>query len=344
MAKTDGSSSSSSSTSSFVAGLTSPGFLYCVLLAFQFGLQPMIATRFTGSSVSRTSVVIGTELGKIIIAFISIMTEPLEAQRKVLEGWTLADSLKVAALPATLYAIQNLFVQYGYVLLDSMTFNLLNQTKTLSAAFWLFIIMGQKQSYVQIFALMLLLAAAYILNSDAGAAAAGGRADLASYHFGIMMVCGASMISGLSAALTQRALVGARPRHPLFFSAELAVYGIAFLLLNALFNPNSNEKDLILSGGLFSGWSLMTLIPVVTNAFGGLVVGLVTKYAGGVVKGFALIAGLIITGFAQWLFENKALQPKDWVACALVALSIYLHGSFPIRKGSTPSSAAKKDA
>ena len=320
-----------------------------MLLAFQFGLQPMIASRFTASSVSRTSVVIGTEMGKIIIAFFSIMTEPLEAQRKVLEGWTLADSLKVAALPATLYAIQNLFVQYGYVLLDSMTFNLLNQTKTLSAAFWLFVIMGQKQSYVQIFALVLLLAAAYILNSDAGAAAAGGGSDLASYHFGIMMVCGASMISGLSAALTQRALVGARPRHPLFFSAELAVYGIAFLLLNALFNPSSKEKGLILSGGLFNGWSLITFIPVVTNAFGGLVVGLVTKYAGGVVKGFALIAGLIITGFAQWVFENKALQPKDWVACALVALSIYLHGSYPIRKTSTSSSsssssAAKKNA
>ena len=43
-----------------------------------------------------------------------------------------------------------------------------------------------------------------------------------------------------------------------------------------------------------------------------MVVGLVTKYAGGVVKGFALIAGLIITGFAQWIFENKALGPKDW--------------------------------
>ena len=70
--------------------------------------------------------------------------------------------------------------------------------------------------------------------------------------------------------------------------------------------------------------------------------GLVTKYAGGVVKGFALIAGdewfcvheisrlsfnyffksvtklslyylgLIITGLAQWILDNKALANKDW--------------------------------
>jgi solute carrier family 35 (UDP-sugar transporter), member A1/2/3 len=89
----------------------------------------MIASRFTGAGVSRASVVIGTELGKIIIAFFSIMTEPSAARSKVLEQWSLLDSIKIAALPATLYAIQNLFVQYGYVLLDSMTFNLLNQTK-----------------------------------------------------------------------------------------------------------------------------------------------------------------------------------------------------------------------
>lgn len=46
------------------------------------------------------------------------------------------------------------------------------------------------------------------------------------------------------------------------------------------------------------------------QAFGGLVVGLVTKYAGGVVKGFALIAGIIITGIAQFVLENKPLGSK----------------------------------
>lgn len=108
---------------------SSQALLYCILLAFQFGLQPMIANRFTSADISKTSVVIGTEFGKIIIAFMSIMSEPSNAREKIVGDWTLYDSIKIAALPATLYAIQNLFVQHGYVLLDSMTFNLLNQTK-----------------------------------------------------------------------------------------------------------------------------------------------------------------------------------------------------------------------
>ena len=77
-----------------------------------------------------------------------------------------------------------------------------------------------------------------------------------------MMVLGASMLSGLSAALTQKALVSSKPRHPLFFSAELAVYGIIFLLVRALF---SKEGASILSGDLFSGWTPYTFIPVATN-------------------------------------------------------------------------------
>ena len=55
------------------------------------------------------------------------------------------------------------------------------------------------------------------------------------------MVLGASTLSGLSTALTQRALVGSAPRHALFFSAELAVYGIAFLIVNMFFSDEGRN-------------------------------------------------------------------------------------------------------
>ena len=60
--------------------------------------------------------------------------------------------------------------------------------------------------------------------------------------------------------------------------------------------------------------------------------GLVTKHAGGVVKGFALIVGIAITGLMQWWLVGKALSQQDLFAFALVSLSIYIHSSFPIRK------------
>lgn len=96
--------------------------------------------------------------------------------------------------------------------------------------------------------------------------------------------------------------------------------------------------------GLLNGWDFKTLIPVVSNAFGGVVVGLVTKYAGGVVKGFALIAGIIITAFAQYLLDNKPIGTNHWIAVALVSLSIYLHTKPPGQRKQTGGvEKSKKD-
>jgi len=66
-------------------------------------------------------------------------------------------------------------------------------------------------------------------------------------------------------------------------------------------------------------------------------VGLVTKYAGGVNKGFAIIAGLFLSGVVQWVHEKKPLGPFDIAAAAMVTLSLYLHqtkgwGSAPDKK------------
>ena len=108
---------------------SSQALFYCILLALQFGLQPLLVTRFTSPGISKISLVIGTEIGKILLSITSILSEPEASRKKIFGSWTLSRSLKLAALPATLYAIQNLSIQYSYMYLDSMSFNLLSQTK-----------------------------------------------------------------------------------------------------------------------------------------------------------------------------------------------------------------------
>ena len=103
--------------------------LYCSLLALQFGLQPVLAGLFFDKSVSKISIVIGTEIMKIIISVTTLMSEPEKKRSNIFANWSLKNSLKYAALPAILYAIQNLLIQYGYTYLDSMSYNLLSQTK-----------------------------------------------------------------------------------------------------------------------------------------------------------------------------------------------------------------------
>lgn len=61
----------------------------------------------------------------------------------------------------------------------------------------------------------------------------------------------------------------------------------------------ARERRKMLSEGLMVGWDRGTVIPVLIQAMGGLCVGQVTKYAGGVKKGFAVVSGILLTTVLQ---------------------------------------------
>ena len=110
---------------------------------------------------------------------------------------------------------------------------------------------------MQIVALLLLLAAAVVLNLTSDEASSD-AADSKARWLGVACVLGASLLSGFSAALTQKAL-SVSSRDSLLFSAELAFYGILLLLA---------QQGLALRGiqGVGGeGWNLYTFIPILTN-------------------------------------------------------------------------------
>ena len=88
---------------------------------------------------------------------------------------------------------------------------------------------------------------------------------------GLFMTLAASGLSGLSGALTQKAITssiesGAPPRNSFVFSMELAVYGMTFLVVKELITL------LWMGSGVFNnpgdvtvGWSIHTAIPIMTN-------------------------------------------------------------------------------
>ncbi|GMH98513.1 hypothetical protein TL16_g13413 [Triparma laevis f. inornata] len=55
----------------------------------------------------------------------------------------------------------------------------------------------------------------------------------------------------------------------------------------------------------------LNLIPIFSQALGGILVGLVTKYAGSVRKGFSLIFGIALTGVVQSYIEGKKLGGNE---------------------------------
>lgn len=232
----------------------------------------------------------------------------------------------MAGIPAALYAIQNLAALLAYQNLDALTFNVLNQTKTLSAALCCYLVMGRTQSRRQVVALFLLLLSALVMERiitlDWFLGVEKLELDWEPRHFshGVVPILVASFISGLAGALSQKNLQN-RGRNPFLFSMELCAASFFILMLSLLISPDGQR---ILYQGFWEDWNLGTMIPILTNAVGGILVGLVTKYAGSVRKGFALIFGIFVSGFFQ-----KQVSKEQWIGVALAAVSLWMHAVHP---------------
>ena len=245
--------------------------------------------------------------------------------------------MTVAFLPAALYALQNIAALQAYQNLDALTFNVLNQTKTLSAALCCYLVMGRKQSFVQVLSLFLLLLSALIMERVIALDSLFSQnipvkvPEWGSKHWmhGVAPIMLASFISGLSGAISQKSLqtLGGVGRDPYLFSMELCAASALILGLSLLVSPDGKQ---IAKQGFWHGWTGLTWIPIITNSIGGIIVGLVTKYAGSVRKGFALIFGILISGLVQaWAQPDIGVTKEQIVGGVVAAISLWMHASYP---------------
>lgn len=328
-------------------GLSYKAIVCMALLALQFGIQPIVTKQYTSKAIIRSTVVFMQEATKLIIGVVGLSLGKT-SWTDVARGWTFASWMRLALLPALIYLVQNMCSLLAYQNLDAITYNVLNQTKTLSAAMCCYLLMKKKQSAVQMLALILLLSAALVMegvlpldvkiflpsywmardddnnNHDDGS----DKTVLSPRHFshGVIPILVASFLSGLAGAITQKSLQSGN-RNSLLFTIELCVASI--LILTASFVTSEDGKQ-IKERGFFDEWELTTFVPIVTNSLGGILVGMVIKYAGTVQKGFALIFGILISGVFQSLMDDeKSLTKEEVVGGMLAALSLWMHATNP---------------
>lgn len=299
------------------------GAVFCVLLALQYALQPFLKV-YIAPETHKVSLVLGTEVAKILIAGAMIAVDGPGAFARTFADWT-PKAASLSVLPSLVYAVQNYLLVVGASSLDSVTFNCLNQSKLVSTAACVYFVFGVRQSLAQTLALGGLLVAGAILQEGGGVASGAGKdADQTRIKFaGVAAVLAASALSGVASAATQFSLQRLR-RTSTALTLEMAVAAIPCLLL-----AHYGASDLSDRGGFFRGWTASTLVPVVSSALGGIFVGQITKRLGGVAKGFAIVGGLVLTGILQSLVTGEGLEAKHAVALLLVVSCTYAHASFP---------------
>ncbi|KAJ7945403.1 CMP-sialic acid transporter 5 [Quillaja saponaria] len=305
-------------------GMNSRVLLYSVLLTLQYGAQPLISKRFIRKEVIVTSSVLACEMAKVICAAIFMAKEG--TFKKLYKEWTLLGALTASGLPAAIYALQNSLLQISYKNLDSLTFSMLNQTKIIFTAFFTYFILRQKQSIQQIGALFLLIIAAVLLSIGEGSSkgSSSSNADQILFY-GIVPVLVASVLSGLASALCQWASQ-VKKHSSYLMTVEMSIVGSLCLLVSTSKSP---DGEAIRRHGFFHGWTPLTMIPVIANALGGILVGLVTSHAGGVRKGFVIVSALLVTALLQFIFEGKPPSLYCLVALPLVVSSISIYQKYP---------------
>ena len=75
----------------------------------------------------------------------------------------------------------------------------------------------------------------------------------------------------------------------------------------------------------FQHWTYATLLPITTRATAGLLTALVHRHLGSVVKGFALVLGLVFSALLQFVLEGVDLSVGQLIGTALVLFSSWLH-------------------
>lgn len=321
-------SPSSSSSSAWI------GYVAMVLLAVQFGLQPILFKEFASGAKNSSVLVIACEACKLVLAALTLASSG--ALVRVAKSWTLRESLAASGLPACTYAVQNVLIQVAYQHLPSIVFNLLNQTKLLWSALFIHLLIGTKYSLAQCFSMLTLLGAAMLLSLSKDSSSGDDAAPPMSVEFGLVPVLLASLLSGLGAAITQRSMQQHK-RDAALVTMELSLYGSLFLMMPSIWStitktptdqsPAVNALKSL--DAVFEGCDAYTLIPVVSNALGGLLVGTVTKHVGGVLKSFALICGIAFTAFVESVVYGAVLPREVFVAAGLVAFSMAVYSSFP---------------
>lgn len=257
-----------------------------------------------------------------------------------LQGVVLQRETLKLIVPAALFTLQNFLIFVALSHLDAMTFQVLSQSKLLSAAVFSVWLLDRRLNRWQWVSLILLTVGVYLSQSEGQkeSFARGGKQSSVApsplaqhqHHQSFLLGASACIISGLSSSFagvyfekvvkTTAPSLAVRNIHLSIFGIPFAIFSMLVLdVLPTWWNPALPRFQ------FWRGYNSMTWCLVTVHAFGGLLVAVVVKYADNILKGFATGVAVIVSGAFTAMFWDY--QPSMWfvVGCVLVTVSSVLY-------------------
>ena len=315
----------------------------------------MRASKLMGTHYNSAVAVLVTEVLKLPLTLLLLCFEKRsisEAGKQLYADIALQpmDTLKIS-IPALLYTIQNnaLFIAVGH--LEAAVFQVTYQLKTLTTAVLTVVLLGRAIKRHQWFALLLLSCGAAMVQEPkkTSPTASGSASGLA---IGIAATVVACVCSSVASVYLEKILVESKPsiwvrplcapaplpfpvaspphralRVPLLWqvrNAQLCIFTIPIAWAGALMVEDPYMKE---DGSPLHGFNRVVWAAIFTNAAGGMIVAVVMKFAGNILRNFAQALAIVVGGLGSWiLFDFKVTLPFV-VGVGLVILSIFIYGS-----------------
>ncbi|TMW56935.1 hypothetical protein Poli38472_002860 [Pythium oligandrum] len=333
------------------------------LLSVQIGFQPLLMGWYAREARNVGLRVGVIEMMKLVMGLLPlVLTGQLVSEVK---DWSLHTALQTTAAPALIYVLQNYLNQAAVVVLDGVTFNILNQTKIIWTALLVYLMLRRYQSRPQIVALTILCAAAVLMTTDKAKSktpeshrvVVDEAAADAAFFTGAYQALIAAILSALAGTIIQRALQSQK-RNAYLVTVELSILGELTILAwtmttsnNGFFSkPNATpghptgtevSTDSMDEHGLWYGWTFGTVFALFCQAAGGVLVGFVIKHCGNVEKSFAVVFGMIITALLETHYNDKPFGMRGLIAIVMVAVATVMYTMYPPPQTKEASSSQK---
>lgn len=260
----------------------------------------------------------------IFIILAQLRGNVLELARYLMQNIVLQpmDTLKMA-VPSFIYMIQNNLLFIAVSNLSAATFQVTYQLKILTTALFSVIMLKRSLGSMQWFSLLLLFIGVAIVQmqpADQSKAVSETPATEQNPMKGLIAVIASCISSGFAGVYFEKILKGSQGSIWLR-NIQLGLFGT----LTGIIGIWAKDGVSVIEKGFFFGYTRYVYLVIAMQAFGGLLVAVVVKYADNILKGFATSFSIIISTVASVVLFGFMVNIQFCAGACLVIVAIYLY-------------------
>jgi len=302
-------------------------YLSLIVLTFQ-NATLILSIRYTrtlpGDMYLSTTAVVLAELFKMIASAAIIMK-----QKGSLEGlwdhvyyYTIVqwkDALKIS-VPAILYVIQNNLQYVAISNLEAAVFQVTYQLKIMTTAIFSVFLLRKELIRTQWMALVLLFAGVALVQLSQTSETKTTNNVEQNPLLGLIAVLLSCCSSGFAGVYFEKLLKGS-DISIWMRNIHLAGYGVIVGLFGVLWTDGAVVQE----KGFFFGYNAWVWWVIAMQAFGGLLVAVVVKYADNILKGFATSLAIIVSCVVSVFLWGFVITLQFSIGTSLVLGAVYLY-------------------